>query len=69
MKLISRSVRGKHDETYQKLRRLALEDDYEGFWQVIHDYENERSKDTFKGIAFLLPILAVIGYLIHLLWG
>lgn len=63
MKLLSRSVLGKHDETYQKLRRLAQEDDYEGFWQTIHDYEHERFKENAKGIAVWVVILTAVWFL------
>jgi hypothetical protein len=45
------SVRGKYDETYQELRRRALDDDYEGFWNVIHDYEHKRFKETAKVVV------------------
>jgi hypothetical protein len=63
MKLVSRSVRGKHDETYRRLSSLALEDDYEGFWQAIHDYERERFKETAKIIAVWVVILTAAWYL------
>jgi hypothetical protein len=48
---MSRNVRGKHDETYQKLRRQAADDDYEGVWNTIHEYEHERFKETARIIA------------------
>ena len=48
------NVRGKHDETYQELKRLALDDNYEGFWNAIHNYENERLKGTGKVIVVAL---------------
>ena len=40
------NIVGKYDDTYQELKRRALADDYEGFWNVIHDYEHERLKET-----------------------
>jgi hypothetical protein len=42
------SGRAKDDDTYQKLRRQAMDNDYEGFWNTIHEYEDERFKENVK---------------------
>ncbi|MGC2751917.1 MAG: hypothetical protein WCA40_06085, partial [Candidatus Acidiferrum sp.] len=56
------SVRGKYDETFQELKRRALADDYEGFWEVVHDYEHKRFKETAKTIAIWIFILVAAWY-------
>jgi hypothetical protein len=45
------NVRGKYGETYQELRRRTLDDDCEGFWNAIHDYEHERFKETARVVV------------------
>ena len=42
------NMRGKHDETYQRLKRLATDDNYEEFWEAIREYESERFRETVK---------------------
>jgi hypothetical protein len=58
---MSRNVRGKHDETYQKLRRQAADDDYEGFWNTIHEHEHEQFKQT----ARVVIVAAIFGLLMY----
>jgi hypothetical protein len=56
------NARAKHDETYQKVKRLVAEDNYEGFWEAIHEYENERLKDVGKvAVAAVLFGLIIYG--------
>jgi len=49
-----RNVRGKYDEFYQRMRNRALDDDYEGFWNAIHDYEHERFKENARIVVVAL---------------
>jgi len=55
------NIRGKYDDTYQELKRRALADDYEGFWNVIHDYEHERLKETGK----IIVVAVLFGLLMY----
>ena len=55
------NVRGKYDDTYQELKRHALADDYEGFWNAIHDYERKRLRE----VRIILIAAVLFGLLMY----
>lgn len=57
------TARAKHDRIYQELKRRILANDYDGFWEVMHEHERKTNQRTLRFVGSFALILILVWYL------